>query len=155
MTDVNKLQEMLREKGASALLVSNPDDLHSAREESKRIPRTTHPTFQGMKAHLFLDISDEHIPLVREELEKMGISLEVATPIWGEDYLCPQCDYHSVDRGMCPTHRTPLVDFSTWNARRNKGVDRKSLLFWVGIFLLIAIAYNWDNGLQLSGLFSN
>lgn len=139
LSDVRRLQETLEAHGVVAELVPDPSAGHQAREQSKRQVLTTHPTYQGIAAHLYLDIPEEHLQTVAQDLLYMGFLYKPEEPVLGEDYLCTECDYHSLDRGICPKHYKPLVDFSTWNARRKKRSDRRTAYFWFFFFAVLII----------------
>lgn len=117
-------------------------------EINRQRPLTNHPGFVGPADLLFIEIDPNHLSSVKPDLEKMGVTFEgedFDPEFHREEYLCVRCDHVSEYAGLCPTHRTQLVDFSTYTAQKLDRSDRRARNWLLGFFIFVGlmIAYSF------------
>lgn len=71
---IERLREILNGAGHEPHVYTDEDLLEKVKSEQRAHEPTSHPTFRSQIDSLHIEIPDEHFPLVKEELEKMGIA---------------------------------------------------------------------------------
>lgn len=137
-TDVNLLRERLNAHGKDLDVSYSDDDIQRQQAERLAEEPKAMPTAKGPQLYLYVEIAEEDLPLVQDDLLKMGIhagdveSLEIPEV---PEYLCPVCDFMRHEPGLCPTHHRPLLEFSEYvKAKRDLGgKGNNSALLWIVI----------------------
>ena len=82
---------------------------------------------------IFIEMDEANLPLIQKDLETMGLwhsrqpakspdspngsfpEPETLPPeLEGTDFMCPDCNHTSTSEGLCPQHRTRLIEYSDW-----------------------------------------
>lgn len=148
---IDRLTAPLVASGAPFRLLNDMEKIEQYQEMRKREGLQVYPQFHSHDMVL-LEVSREHVMLIRKEVENLGFSLKDAAfdPEFEQrEYLCPKCDHHSLAQGLCPKHRIPLLEFSDWvAAQRGPGSMVKFLAFAVVLVVLgLAIHYSYASAL--------
>ena len=133
--DLNKLTALLDVPGLEYQIFHSKDDLDLAKAARAAAIPSPYPTFDGPDRFIYIEFEKEALFVVRQELEKMGYLStngddEPAIP---EEYFCSQCQYKSKQKGFCPKHRGPLLEFSDW-------VEKKKVPSRLGKYLSLLAA---------------
>ncbi|MBX3021043.1 MAG: hypothetical protein KF799_05145 [Bdellovibrionales bacterium] len=141
----DRLTGPLKEHGVSFRLMTGEKEVADLQKRN----REREPTqYQAHNPHdfMYLELPFEHIMLIRAEVERMGFSLtesDFDPEFEGGDYLCPKCEHHSLQPGLCPKHQLPLLEFSAWvAAQRERGTHVMRNLIWV-LALIAAVGASW------------
>jgi hypothetical protein len=108
---------------------------------------SAYPEYKGMPEFIFVEVDKEFLLLIKMDLEKMGMPLVTSeAPPVVDEFLCPLCRYVSAEPGLCPIHKVPLLDFSTWvefkRTRGEKGGRAFGvILFVIAVLVLGAVTY--------------
>lgn len=135
-----KLRQLLQAQGADGKIY------HAQDEESRAVlvdqdVSGIYPVYRG-RDQVHIEIEQKDLLIVRGELEKMGFSVpaRVATPIPGDDFLCPTCDYHGDAAGPCPKDGTQLLPFVEWAEQKRLRNRRRDRIFaWI-VLSIMAVA---------------
>jgi hypothetical protein len=76
--------------------------------------------------------------------ENVGVSKETVDELFAsEDYMCIECDYHSLKPGICPEHAQNLLPYYEWvkakNEKDNETLSSK-LAFYLNKYILYIFA---------------
>jgi hypothetical protein len=140
---VNEFENVLAEYNIAYEIVVDEDEraaqlaAHNAANPTGQQPLALNAAFTYFK------MSQADLARVTPEFEKLGFAAKSTgeDELSAEDYMCPDCDYHTHDPGLCPKCQTALVDFSTYNEKRrsNKAAaDKTGVLVALAIGALIA-----------------
>ena len=140
-----KLRQLLQAQGADGKIfysAHEAQETEQARDAVLNRAPQPYPIFENTRDLVHIEIEPKHLLIVRGELEKMGFSIlaRTHTPIPGEDYLCPVCDFHGDSPGPCPRYGTALLTFSEWaDKKRLRNRRRDRIIAWL-ILTVMAIA---------------
>ncbi len=130
-------------EGAGGLIkVYSSEEAHEKLRDANRDRRGTQFQETPMQADLlYVEFDAQYIPLAQPELEKMGVVFgdHDAPELQGTEYHCLQCDHTSDSIGLCPEHKTPLLEFSDWVKAKNKGADATPMI-WLAFLAVAALA---------------
>jgi hypothetical protein len=132
-----KLRQLLQAQGADGKIYHSAHDVQEierARNAVLNRAPQPYPMFENARDLVHIEIEPKHLLIVRGELEKMGFSVPARThtPIPGEDYLCPVCDFHGDAPGPCPRDGTALLLFSEWAERKRlRNSRRDRIIAWL------------------------
>jgi hypothetical protein len=107
-------------------------DAHGANYEIYSEARPDHPDF------LYIDIDTQYLLIVKEDLLNLGFEyfFKPATELpYQKEFICPKCRYQSLENGLCPKHKIPLLEWTEWLEFRRK----KFLPFRRAVALVIVL----------------
>lgn len=141
---VGVLREKLQTQGRHLRVLSSPEEIEKFRQSTAAREATNLPTYGTSPDLIYVDIEQTDLLIVKSDLEKMGASVvdRKFDPEFARgEYLCPKCDHVSESPGLCPKHKTRLLDFSEYAAdkrlRREKG---EKIFGIVALILALSIA---------------
>lgn len=140
-----KLRQLLQAQGADGKIyysAQEVQDIEQTRDAVLNRAPQPYPIFENTRDLVHIEIEQKDLLIVRGELEKMGFSIPARnhTPIPGEDYLCPVCDFHGDAPGPCPRDGSTLLLFSAWaEQKRLRNRRRDRIIAWL-ILSAMAIA---------------
>ncbi len=78
------------------------------------------PTSEAVRATTLLN--QLSLSFNRDSLESVGVSDKTADELLAaEDYMCLECDFHSLESGLCPKHGVQLLPYFDWvQAKKEK-----------------------------------
>ena len=117
------------------------EELEQKLEEWKSLPPSSAKNGPKLNTdHHYVHIEDAGITKLGHALERFGITplaLE-PEPEFGDDFLCPRCEYHSTKQGWCPTHHVALITFEAFAEQKRTGTNTS--MRWAGIIIAAVIA---------------
>jgi hypothetical protein len=141
---IERLRSQLEAEGATCQVFSSKEAHLKYQDKVRARGISEYPAMDGQADLLFIEIADEHLLIVKGELERMGVVLverDFDPELGRGEYLCPKCSHLSPKPGLCPKHQVPLLEFSSWAAiykgRREKILNWSVILFILGIAALI------------------
>jgi hypothetical protein len=140
---VGLLKDVLSDQGIEHKFLTDPEaqEIITARAVDQQ-PRS-HPTYQSSGDFLYLEIDEQHVPLITETLSKLGAVLneESKGELDHSDFLCTECDYIAHEPGLCPTHQKPLFEFSDWVKASTEKESRSGKLLMLALVAIAALAF--------------
>lgn len=143
--DLNKLKDLLDFAGAEYHVDVSKDELDLQNSRRASTGPTPYPTYDGPDRFVYLEIKTAGLLVIRKELENMGLlvnskSDELDAPT---EYFCLKCKYTSAEKGFCPKHKGPLLEFSDWVAKKAEPSRLlKFIYFAIVILFLGGIIYS-------------
>jgi hypothetical protein len=125
-----KLRQMLQAQGSDGKIFFSADETPRLPDVLNRGPQP-YPIFEQNRDLVYIEIEQKDLLIVRGELDKLGFSVppKKASPIPGEDFLCPKCDFHGDSPGICPNDGTSLLPFSEWIERKQLWQNQRKRIF--------------------------
>jgi hypothetical protein len=137
----DKLKALLDEQNATYKLFFSEEELEQLRMLPLQQGIRSRPVFTGLHDYIYIDIPDEHLPIVKSELENMvgPLNTKYAGELDGpSEYLCTKCDFISTNPGLCPKHHIRLLEFSDWNKARAEDSTKGTRIAVIVLLILLA-----------------
>jgi hypothetical protein len=138
-----KLNHLLEEQGSSLEISTTEEKRQVFKEYNKKLTNTGYPIFSGGHDFVYIEVKKEDLLVIKGELEKMGFPLfsPQSEGDFRPEYLCTKCNFKSDDKGFCPKHKTPLLEFSDWLAAKKRPAQVNWFLLM--IFVAAIALYFW------------
>ncbi len=139
--DLSKLKDLLDSAGVDYQVNVSKDELDLQNRERASKSPSLYPTYDGSDRFIYLEIKKAGLLVVRKELEKMGLLVNLKSDELGSpsEYFCLECKYKSTQKGFCPKHKGPLLEFSDWVAKKDEPSRFSTVIYLVLAMLFLGI----------------
>jgi len=141
--EAKQIEKVLFAKGIPFERVHSEELVKNWRTE-RNLHLSAYPSFNGLIANVFIEISESDVVKLGTDLEKFGIIAagdgdhELST---GEELFCPKCDFVSDAPRLCPKHQVRLMSLSE-KAQMGAGKSKMwSMVFLIFFIVLILWRY--------------